>query len=66
MSLIIQRESSLILDCLDRKFSIVVFHDHSCNYCGFTMLFDPSVVSRSPYQGEGTEELPPTIVGTIE
>lgn len=30
----------------------------TCNYCGFTMLFDPAVPANSPYKGEGKEELP--------
>lgn len=30
----------------------------TCGYCGYTMLFDPSVVKQTPYRGEGTEEVP--------
>lgn len=30
----------------------------TCNYCGYTMFFDPSVTSSMPYKGEGQEEVP--------
>jgi hypothetical protein len=30
----------------------------TCDYCGYTMLFDPSVPKKSPYRGEGNEEIP--------
>jgi len=30
----------------------------TCNYCGYTMLFDPSVARQTAYRGEGTEEIP--------
>ncbi len=30
----------------------------SCNYCGYTMLFDVSVVENTPYRGEGEEIIP--------
>jgi hypothetical protein len=30
----------------------------TCNYCGFTILFDPSAPRQSQYRGEGTEQIP--------
>lgn len=30
----------------------------TCNYCGYTLLFDPSVARQTPYRAEGTEEIP--------
>ena len=30
----------------------------TCDYCGYTMLFDPSVPKQTPYCGEGTEKIP--------
>lgn len=30
----------------------------TCNYCGYTLLFDPSVARKTPYRAEGTEEIP--------
>ena len=33
----------------------------ACDRCGFTMLFDQSVMATSPYDG-GDDELPPEVV----
>ncbi|MGI8544797.1 MAG: hypothetical protein ACR2MD_15150 [Aridibacter sp.] len=30
----------------------------TCNYCGYTMLLDPSVTERTTYRGEGEEKIP--------
>lgn len=30
----------------------------SCDYCGFTMLFNTNVVENTPYRGDGEEEIP--------
>jgi predicted nucleic-acid-binding Zn-ribbon protein len=30
----------------------------TCNYCGYTMFFDPTVTNTAPYRSEGTEEIP--------
>jgi len=31
----------------------------TCDYCGYTLLFDASVMTTAPYE-DGDEELPPT------
>lgn len=30
----------------------------TCNYCGYTMLFDPSMARQTAYRGEGEEVFP--------
>lgn len=30
----------------------------TCNYCGYTLLFDPSVARQTAYRGEENEEIP--------
>lgn len=34
------------------------FYRVTCDYCGYTMLYDVSVIQTTPYRGNETEILP--------